>query len=94
MPTVTDRSVLTSSMLVVNTLVVPTTDRVTTSHYEIHLAPDDSPDAPRTVLLTRDWSAYVLAAAVEGAGARVNASWHYAQRDGKRVAVLDALETV
>lgn len=93
MPSTADRSVVTARQLVVQTYVVPTKDRVTTDHYQIHLAPDDSPDAPRTVLVTRHVEAYVLASVIEGTGARVNARWHHGVRDGKRCMVLDLLET-
>lgn len=93
MPATIDRSLVTANQLIVATYVVPGPDRITVSHYELHLAPDDSADAPRTVLLTRDDNAFVLASLAEAEGARVTARWHRAVRGGIRACVLDALET-
>jgi hypothetical protein len=87
-----DRSLLLERVLVVQTYVVPTRDRLTTSHYEIHFAPDVDPKTPPTVLLTRRVEQYAVAAAAEGTEQRFTARWHRARRDGKRVQVLDALE--
>jgi hypothetical protein len=81
-------------LIVVQTFIVPGPDRLTTSHYEIHLAPDTERNAPRTVLETRDEHAYVLATAAENAGCRVTATWHSGTRGGRRVYLLDTLEIV
>lgn len=80
------------NVLVVQTYVVPGPDRISTAYYEIHLASDDGADAARTVVLTRDERAFSLALEVEDAGCRVSATWHHANRGGKRVAVLDTLD--
>ena len=91
-PATADRAVVTRSVLVVQTYVVPGPDRLTTAYYEIHLAPDADPNAPRTVLLTKDAVAYEFALAAEGRACRLTASWHHARMGTRRVSVLDTLE--
>jgi hypothetical protein len=79
--------------LVVQTYVIPKREDLRSiSHFEIHVAPDAAPNAPRTVLITRDLELYGRAASLEGTDAVVVAHWHFAQRAGKRCLVLDALE--
>lgn len=89
----TARLQVTRDVLVVQTYVVPGPDRLTTSHYEIHVATDER-TAPRTVLITRRVELYVQAAAVEGTADRFDASWHRAKQGSKSCQVLDSLELV
>jgi hypothetical protein len=62
-------------------------------HFEIQLAPDDAPDAPRTIVVTRDRQLYERAVKAEATGLTFRAAWHRAKRNnGQMCLVLDVLE--
>ena len=74
-------------VLVVDTKVVPTRDRVTVCYYEIHVAPH--PRAESSVIVTRSEALYLEALAAEGTDTRFTVQSHVAKLDGRRVHVLD-----
>ena len=63
------------------------------SHYEIHVGPDEGPDAPRLVILTRDDVIYRRALRLEGKWATVDLDFHISKRpDGSLCYVADRLD--
>ena len=85
-----DRSRRLEAVVVVDTKVVPTRDRLTVCYYEIHVAP--YPGARPAVLVTRSEDLYRKALEAEGTDARFTVHYHGAKRDGRYVHVLDAAE--
>jgi len=84
----------TAPLLVVQTYVVHGPDR-TRLYYEIQLAPDPAPDAPRLVLITCSAALYAQALDLETRATRVHVEWHLVQtRRGAALVsrrMLDAL---
>ena len=78
-------------VVIVQTYVVarPGRDRGL-SHFEIHIAPDRSPIAPCTVLLTRDRGVYECALGAEGSDRRFGLAVHTATRGGRPCLALDS----
>lgn len=86
---------VTRNVLVVNSAVICRARHSEPDYYELHFAPDPAPDAPRTILLTRDQTLYERALKAEGTWFRFDVSWHHALLGTrKRCMVLDALTEV
>ena len=77
---------LVTAHLVVDTFVVY--NGRTASHFEIQLAVDDRPSAPRLVLITQDETTYIDALSLEGTDVRVDAAWRIGRRPNGKTAQL------
>jgi hypothetical protein len=81
-----------ANLLVVQTYLVDGPRGTGISHYELHFAPDDAPDAKRLVILTRESGYYMCAYGAEGTPRRFDITWHPSVRpNGMPCAVLDSM---
>lgn len=82
-----------TDLLIVQTYAVDGPPGTGHSHYELHFAPDDRPDAPTLEILTRNQDLYRVAAEAEGQPRRFDVTWHPSKRaDGSMCRLLDVLE--
>ena len=83
------------NLLCVNSAVICRARHSEPDYFELFFAPDPAPDAPRTIVLTRDRELYERALKAEGTWFRFDVSWHHALLGNrKRCQVLDALTEV